>query len=176
MERIANLQIQAQHVSGPALDQVMNECRRLETILAKLAITMHPTLIQGLQKVPQDPGRLRQTIREQERQRSFDDTSLHLARSLFEQQDRLLPSRRRATPPSGQGRCGGDLRSGDLRQPRDPSRSDLAGQSESIPGSPVTALGWVACQQGNARIRPSRASWHRDDHGDSRKALLDWAA
>lgn len=176
MERIANLQILAQHVSGPALDQVMNECRRLETILAKLAITMHPTLIQGLQKVPQDPGRLRQTIREQERQRSFDDTSLHLARSLFEQQDRSAAIKEASNATLWPGAM---WRRSPLRRPAPAARSEpfrSRWAEREHPRLPRHSVGWVACQQGNARIRPSRASWHRDDHGDSRKALLDWAA
>ena len=88
IDKITILQIKTQHLQGTALENVKKELQALENTLNNLQLNIKPTLIRGLKEVNQDLWKIEDDIREQERQKSFDDTFIHLARSVYQQNDR----------------------------------------------------------------------------------------
>ena len=88
IDKITILQIKTQHLQGTALENVKKELQALENTLNNLQLNIEPTLIRRLKEVNQDLWKIEDDIREQERQKSFDDTFIHLARSVYQQNDR----------------------------------------------------------------------------------------
>jgi hypothetical protein len=70
------------------LENVKKELEALETTLNNLELNIDPTLIQRLKEVNQDLWRIEDAIRDQERQKCFGETFVHLARSVYQQNDR----------------------------------------------------------------------------------------
>ena len=87
IDKITILQIKTQHLRGTALENVKKELEALETTLNDLQLNIDPTLIQRLKEVNQDLWQIEDDIREQERQKSFGETFIHLARSVYQQND-----------------------------------------------------------------------------------------
>ena len=88
IDKITILQIKTQHLQGTALENVKKELKALETTLNDLQLNLDPTLIQRLKEVNQDLWKIEDDIREQERQKSFGETFIRLARSVYQQNDR----------------------------------------------------------------------------------------
>ena len=80
IDKITILQIKTQHLQGSALENVRKELEALETTLKNLQLNIDPTLIQRLKEVNQDLWEIEDDIRDQERQKSFGETFIHLAR------------------------------------------------------------------------------------------------
>jgi len=88
IDKITILQIKTQHLQGTALENVKNELNALETTLKEVQINIDPTLIQRLKEINQDLWQTEDSIRDQERQSSFGETFIRLARSVYQQNDR----------------------------------------------------------------------------------------
>jgi len=88
IDKITILQIKTQHLQGTARENVKKELEALETILNNLQLNIDTTLIQRLKEVNQDLWQTEDAIRDQERQESFGKTFIHLARSVYQQNDR----------------------------------------------------------------------------------------
>jgi hypothetical protein len=87
IDKITILQIKTQHLQGAALENVKKELEALETTLNNLHINIDTTLIQRLKEVNQDLWKIEDDIRDQERQKSFGETFIRLARSVYQQND-----------------------------------------------------------------------------------------
>jgi len=87
IDKITILQIKTQHLQGSALDNVKKELEALETSLRNLHLNIDTTLIQRLKDVNQDLWKIEDDIRDQERQKSFGETFIRLARSVYQQND-----------------------------------------------------------------------------------------
>ena len=88
IDKITILQIKTQYLQSTAVENVKKELQALESTLSNLQLNVDLTLIQQLKEVNQDLWKIEDDIREQERQKSFDDTFIHLARSVYQQNDR----------------------------------------------------------------------------------------
>jgi len=87
IDKITILQIKTQHLQGTALESVKKELESLKTTLKNLHINIDTTLIQRLKEVNQDLWKIEDDIRDQERQKSFGETFIRLARSVYQQND-----------------------------------------------------------------------------------------
>ena len=88
IDKITILQIKTQHLQGTALENVKKELQALENTLNNLQLNIKPTLIQRLKEVNQDLWKIEDNIRDRERQKSFGETFIRLARSVYQQNDR----------------------------------------------------------------------------------------
>ena len=87
IDKITILQIKTQHLQGTALENVKKELEALEITLNNLHLNIDTTIIQRLKEVNHDLWQIEDDIREQELQKSFDKTFIHLARSVYKQND-----------------------------------------------------------------------------------------
>ena len=87
IDKITILQIKTQHLQGTALENVRKELKALEETLTNLNLNIDNTLIQHLKQVNQDLWRIEDDIRDQERQKSFGETFIELARSVYQKND-----------------------------------------------------------------------------------------
>ena len=88
IDKITILQIKTQHLQCNSLENVKKELAALETTLNNLPINLEPTLIQNLKEVNQVLWKIEDDIRDQERQKNFGEAFIHLARSVYQQNDR----------------------------------------------------------------------------------------
>ena len=88
IDKITILQIKTQHLQGTALENVKKELEALENTLKNLQLNIDTTLIQRLKKVNQNLWQIEDDIRDQERQKSFGQTFIRLARAVYQQNDR----------------------------------------------------------------------------------------
>ena len=88
IDKITILQIKTQHLQGTALENVKKELEALENTLNNLQLNLDPALIQRLKEVNEDLWKIEDDIRDQERQKSFGETFIRLARSVYQQNDR----------------------------------------------------------------------------------------
>jgi len=88
IDKITILQIKTQHLQGTALGNVKKELEALETTLNNRQLNIDPTLIQRLKEVNQDLWQIENDVRDQERLKSFGETFIRLARSVYQQNDR----------------------------------------------------------------------------------------
>ena len=87
IDKITILQIKTLHLQGTALENVKKELEALETIFNNLQLNIDASLIQRLKEVNQDLWQSEDDIRDQERQKSFAETFIRLARSIYQQND-----------------------------------------------------------------------------------------
>ena len=87
IDKITILQIKTQHLQGTALENVKKELEALEITLNDLQLNIDPTLIERLKEVNQDLWQIEDDIRDQERHKSFGETFIRLARSVYQQND-----------------------------------------------------------------------------------------
>jgi hypothetical protein len=87
IDKITILQIKTQHLQGAALENVKKELKALEATLNNLKLNIDPTLIQRLKETNQGLWQIEDDIRNQERQKIFDETFIRLARSVYQQND-----------------------------------------------------------------------------------------
>ena len=90
IDKITILQIKTQHLQGTALENVKKELEALEATLNNLQLNIDTTLIQRLKEVNQDLWKTENDIREQERQKSFGEIFIGLARAVYQQNDRRV--------------------------------------------------------------------------------------
>jgi len=88
IDKITILQIKTNHLQGRALENVQKELTALQQTLEALDLQVDQTLIQRLKEVNQDLWHIEDAIRDQERQKSFGETFIRLARSVYQQNDR----------------------------------------------------------------------------------------
>lgn len=88
IDKITILQIKTKHLQGTALENVKKELNALECTLNELQLNIDSTLIQRLKEVNQNLWKIEDDIRDQERQKSFGETFIRLARSVYQQNDR----------------------------------------------------------------------------------------
>ena len=87
IDKITILQIKAQNMEGKALDNVRNELLALENILNQLQLDVDFNLIVRLKEVNTKLWNIEDAIRNQERKKSFGDSFIQLARSVYQQND-----------------------------------------------------------------------------------------
>ena len=87
IDKITILQIKTKHLKGSALEHVKKELEALETTLNDLELNIAPIFIQRLKEVNQDLWQIEDDIRNQERQKSFGETFIHLARAVYQRND-----------------------------------------------------------------------------------------
>jgi hypothetical protein len=87
IDKITILQIKTQHLQGTALENVKKELEALENTLNNIQLNIDPTLIQRLKEVNQDLWQTEDDIRHQESKKSFSETFIRLARSVYQQND-----------------------------------------------------------------------------------------
>ena len=87
IDKITILQIKGQHLQGPALENTQKELHALESTLKHLKLNIDCTLIQRLKEVNQELWQIEDDIRDQERNKNFNETFIHLARSVYQQND-----------------------------------------------------------------------------------------
>ena len=87
IDKITILQIKTQNLQGIARENVKKELEALETTLNNLQLSIEPALIQRLKEVNQDLWQIEDDIRNQERQKSFGETFIHLARAVYQRND-----------------------------------------------------------------------------------------
>ena len=88
IDKITILQIKTQYLQSTALENVKKELQALENTLNNLQLNIKPTLIRGLKEVNQDLWKIEDDIRDHERQERFGESFIHLARSVYQQNDR----------------------------------------------------------------------------------------
>ena len=88
IDKITILQIKTDHLQGKALENVQKELSALQQTLDALDVQVDQTLIQRLKEVNQDLWQIEDDIRDQERQKSFGENFIRLARSVYQQNDR----------------------------------------------------------------------------------------
>ncbi len=88
IDKITILQIKTKHLQGAALENVKKELNALECTLNELQLNIDTTLIQRLKEVNQNLWKIEDDIRDQERRKSFGETFIRLARSVYQQNDR----------------------------------------------------------------------------------------
>ena len=88
IDKITILQIKTNHLQGKALVNAQKELTALQQTLNALGLQVDQTLIQRLKEVNQDLWQIEDAIRDQERQKSFGETFIRLARSVYQQNDR----------------------------------------------------------------------------------------
>lgn len=87
IDKITILQIKAQNMEGKALDNVRNELLALENTLNQLQLDVDFNLIVRLKEVNTKLWNIEDAIRNQERKKSFGDSFIQLARSVYQQND-----------------------------------------------------------------------------------------
>ena len=88
IDKITILQIKTQHLQGTALENAKKELEALESTLINLQTNIDPILIERLKEVNQDLWQIEDDIRDKERQKSFDENFIQLARSVYQKNDR----------------------------------------------------------------------------------------
>ena len=88
IDKITILEIKTQNLQGTALENVKKELKSLEATLNDLQLNIDNTLIQRLKEINQDLWQIEDDIRDQERRKSFGETFIRLARSVYQQNDR----------------------------------------------------------------------------------------
>ena len=87
IDKITILQIKTKHLQGKALDNVREELKALNTTLNNLQLNIDPKLIRRLEEVNQELWQIEDAIRDHERQKSFGDAFIQLARSIYQRND-----------------------------------------------------------------------------------------
>ena len=87
IDKITILQIKTKHLQGKALDNVREELKALNTIFNNLHLNIDPKLIRRLEKINQELWQIENAIRDHEHQKSFGETFIRLARSVYQRND-----------------------------------------------------------------------------------------
>lgn len=87
IDKITILEIKTKHLEGSALGNVKQELTALRKTLDDLDLQIDSTLIQRLKEANTNLWQIEDAIRDQERQKSFGETFIHLARSVYQQND-----------------------------------------------------------------------------------------
>jgi hypothetical protein len=87
IDKITILQIKTNHLQGNSLENVKKELDALVITLNSLQLNIDPKLIKRLKDVNQNLWQIEDAIRDQERQKSFGETFIGLARSVYQQND-----------------------------------------------------------------------------------------
>ena len=103
IDKITILQSKGQHLQGPALENTQKELNALESTLKHLKLNIDCTLIQRLKEVNQELWQIEDDIRDQERQKSFGETFIRLARSVYQQNDRRSAIKKEINTTYGSG-------------------------------------------------------------------------
>jgi tetratricopeptide (TPR) repeat protein len=88
IDKITILQIKTHFLDGHARQNAHAELTALEQTLTSLHIPIDPSLVQRLKEVNQNLWQTEDAIRDQERQKTFGETFIHLARSVYQLNDR----------------------------------------------------------------------------------------
>ena len=88
IDKITILEIKEKHLQGSALKNVVKELAALQRTLDSLDLQVDPKLIQCLQQINQDLWQIEDDIRDKERRKDYGEGFIHLARSVYQQNDR----------------------------------------------------------------------------------------
>jgi len=94
VDKITILQIKSRHLQGDALGHVQRELQLLEAALAATGVALDPALEAQLLEVNGQLWEIEDAIREQERQRRFEQAFIELARSVYRTNDRRADLKR----------------------------------------------------------------------------------
>jgi len=87
IDKITILEIKNKHLQGPALENARFELNALQQTLSNLQINIDTALIHKLKDVNQRLWQIEDEIRDQERQNDFGEIFIHLARSVYREND-----------------------------------------------------------------------------------------
>ena len=103
IDKITILEIKTQNLQGTALENVKKELEALKSTLNDLQLNIDTTLFQRLKEVNQNLWQIEDDIRDQERQKSFGDTFIRLARSVYQQNDHRAAIKKEINTTYGSG-------------------------------------------------------------------------
>ena len=95
VDKITILQIKARHLQGEALGHVEQELALLEEALEATGVALDPALQSQLLEVNGQLWEIEDAIRDQERQRCFEQAFIELARAVYRTNDRRAELKRR---------------------------------------------------------------------------------
>ncbi len=95
IDKITILEIKALHLTGDGLLHVEKELRLLRQAMESAGLAIDATLMAELRSVNQALWQIEDAIRDQERQQTFGDTFIQLARSVYLQNDKRALIKRR---------------------------------------------------------------------------------
>ena len=88
IDKITILEIKTKNLQGAALKNVVKELSALQRTLDSLNLQVDPKLVQHLQQINQALWQIEDDIRDKERRQDFGEGFIHLARSVYQQNDR----------------------------------------------------------------------------------------
>ena len=94
VDKITILQIKARHLRGEALGHVQQELALLQQALQSTGVALDPALEAQLLEVNGQLWEIEDAIREQERQRCFEQAFIELARAVYRTNDRRAELKR----------------------------------------------------------------------------------
>ena len=94
VDKITILQIKALHLRGEALGHVQQELALLQQALQSTGVALDPALEAQLLEVNGQLWEIEDAIREQERQRCFEQAFIELARAVYRTNDRRAELKR----------------------------------------------------------------------------------
>jgi len=94
VDKITILQIKARHLQGDALGHVNGELQLLQEALRAAGVDLDPALQAELLEVNSQLWQIEDAIREQERQRCFEQPFIDLARAVYRTNDRRAAIKR----------------------------------------------------------------------------------
>ena len=87
IDKITILQIKKSHLKGKPLENVELELSELLSTLDKLAVNVDQAIIERLKNVNQNLWNIEDAIRDLERQKTFGEDFIQLARSVYQTND-----------------------------------------------------------------------------------------
>ena len=94
VDKITILRIKTRHLQGPALAHVQQELQLLEQALDATGVPLDPALEAQLLEVNGALWEIEDAIRDQERQRCFEQPFIDLARAVYRTNDRRAALKR----------------------------------------------------------------------------------
>lgn len=94
VDKITILRIKARHLQESALAHVQQELQLLQQALDATGVALDPTLEAQLLEVNAELWNIEDAIRDQERQRSFEQPFIDLARAVYRTNDRRAALKR----------------------------------------------------------------------------------
>jgi predicted nucleic acid-binding Zn-ribbon protein len=94
VDKITILRIKARHLQGDALAHVEQELELLQQALVATGVTLEPSLESQLLEVNRQLWEIEDAIRDQERQRCFEQAFVDLARAVYRTNDRRAALKR----------------------------------------------------------------------------------
>ena len=94
IDKITILQIKSQKLKNEALINVKKELKALEVVVTELELNIDPSLIQSLLSTNRKLWNIEDKIRDQEKMKDFGEVFIHLARSVYRENDKRAEIKR----------------------------------------------------------------------------------